>query len=128
MFFKRRKFHVYIVLLHRGALSLGDHRARLGPSAFHWGILVVTMGLIGTEKGTRGDYFDVTNGIHLDPVTHQDLNPDEDWRFRRQFMRPNQESRLICLISLGLVVTGKWFSVEDIEASFAPGTITEEGC
>ena len=115
MFCRRRKLHIYIVLLHRGALSLGEHRARLGPSAFHWGILVAPLSLQGTKKTVDCDYFDVTNGINLDPVTHQDLNPDEDWRFRRQIMIPNQESRLICLISLGAVTKGKAGSVDEVE-------------
>ena len=103
MFFSRRKLHMYIVLLHRGALSLGGNRTRLGPSAFHCGILVGPSSLQGTEKNISCDYFDVTNGIHLDPVTHQDLNPDEDWRFRHQTMIPDREHRLICLLTLGTV-------------------------
>ena len=114
MFSRRRKFYFYIVLLHRGALSLGDNRTRLGPSAFHWGILMAPLSLQGTEKSISCDCFDVTNGINLDPVTHRDLNPDEDWRFRRQIMRPNQESRLICLISLGTMAKGKAVPLDTI--------------
>ena len=106
--------YIYIALLHRGALSLGEQRVRLGPSAFHWGILVAPSYLQGTERDIKSDYLDVTNGINLDPVTHQDLNPDEDWRFRRQIMIPDQESRLICLISMGTIMMGKGESVGNI--------------
>jgi hypothetical protein len=96
--FKKRR--IFVVLLHRGGLSLGDNRKRLGSEAYHWGIFIAANAFCTSSK-TEGIYLDVTNGIQPNPNDFNDLNPDGDWHFRDQKMTPKQEARMLCMILIG---------------------------
>lgn len=68
-----------VTIHHRGSLSLGDNRARLGRSAYHWGILIQPK---KPKLGRDSIAYDVSDAAKPDPETRQDHNPNYDWHFR----------------------------------------------
>lgn len=97
-----KKRFIFAVLLHRGKLSLGECRERLGSGAYHWGIFVAA-GAFQISSKTEGIYFDVTNGLQPNPTDANELNPNGNWHFREQRMIPKEELRLLCMVMLGSV-------------------------
>ena len=98
--FKKRR--IFVVLLHRGGLSLGDNRKCLGSEAYHWGIFIAADTFCTSSK-TEGIYLDITNGMQPNPNDPNNLNPDGNWHFRDQKMTPKQDARLLCMILMGNV-------------------------
>jgi hypothetical protein len=58
---------IFLAVYHRGELSLGDHRKRLGFSAYHWAILVLD------ANHERYYAYDVTDGSTPDPVMRREI-------------------------------------------------------
>lgn len=95
----RNKRRVAISLYHRGHLSLGDNRTRLGYSAYHWGLVVMSK-----LPSVECDTYDAADIPMLDPTTGEDRNPNRDWIFRRpqHDIDPAANGRLI-----GRIIVGK---------------------
>ncbi|VUC31696.1 unnamed protein product [Clonostachys rosea] len=97
----RNKRRVMLALYHRGRLSLGDNRIRLGYRSYHWGIII-------SPKNARPGHpvcnsYDATDAFVIDPITGQDLNPNLDWFFRAQHdINPSATGQLI-----GRIIVGK---------------------
>lgn len=88
-------------MYHRGELSLGDYRKRLGFSAYHWCILVLD------TKNDRYYAYDVTDGSSPDPVFRRDLNPDFQWTYRvKTNVRPESCASLLIRMAIGEVNDG----------------------
>lgn len=68
------KVDILLGIQYRDKLSVGPNRVRLGQRAFHWSIIVVV--------DSQYHRFDVTDGVIIDPVTLQDINPDRLWVYR----------------------------------------------
>lgn len=93
------KRRVMVTIHYRDELSLRDNRARLGLSAYHWGILIQPK----NPKGLDSNAYDVSDGARPDPMARQDLNPSRDWHFRAKLgVSPILSGRL-----LGKVMVGK---------------------
>ncbi|RMZ87730.1 hypothetical protein DV736_g5041, partial [Chaetothyriales sp. CBS 134916] len=78
-----KKRHIFVEL-HRGSLSLGDNRNRLGSETYHWEIFVANSGTSQPTSRIDGLYLDVTNGIQPHPDEPEELNPEGNWYFRSQ--------------------------------------------
>ncbi|KAJ5194034.1 hypothetical protein N7491_001370 [Penicillium cf. griseofulvum] len=94
-------YQLFLALYHRGELSLGDYRLRLGFSAYHWAILVFD------TKRNRYYAYDVTDGSSPDPLIRRDLNPDFQWTYRvKNNVRPESCDSLLIRMAIGEVNDG----------------------
>ncbi|CAG7966595.1 unnamed protein product [Penicillium nalgiovense] len=94
-------YQLFLALYHRGELSLGDYRRRLGFSAYHWAILVWDL------KNDRWYAYDVTDGSSPDPVIRRDLNPDFQWTYRvKTNIHPDSCDSLLIRMAIGEVHDG----------------------
>ncbi|KAK4867569.1 hypothetical protein LT330_001079 [Penicillium expansum] len=94
-------YQLFVAVYHRGELSLGDYRKRLGFSAYHWAILVLDS---NTE---RYHAYDVTDGSSPDPVMRRDLNPDFQWTYRvKTNVHPESCDSLLIRMAIGEVDDG----------------------
>ncbi|RJE23507.1 hypothetical protein PHISCL_04176 [Aspergillus sclerotialis] len=104
------KRRIQVAIYHRGALSLSDNRSILGPAAFHWGFII-------TPKHPHNldcQAYDVSDGVSLDPVSGEDLNPDRNWLFRsKSNVDIFHHDRLIGRILIGKVPS--WVPRERLE-------------
>lgn len=99
----RNKRRVVIALYHRGRLSLGDNRQRLGYESYHWGILIMPKHPREGHRLPLSSAYDATDILVIDPETHEDLNPNLDWFFRTQHdIDPSATGQLI-----GRIIVGK---------------------
>lgn len=97
------KRRVVIALYHRGGLSLGDNRQRLGYESYHWGILIMPKHPPEGHCLPPCSAYNATDNIVIDPETHEDLNPNLDWLFRTQHgIDPSARGQLI-----GRIIVGK---------------------
>lgn len=64
---------MYVTLHYHDKFSLGQ---RLGPAAYHWGLL------IKDPASNSCNAYDVTDAIDLDPITGEDRNLERNWLFR----------------------------------------------
>ena len=95
---------------HRGELSLGENRRRLGFSAYHWAILLVPK----KEEKHRCYAFDITNGVKPDALHRKNLNPDFKWLYRmKSKVNPASSDSLLIRVAIGQVRDGH---PEDIHA------------
>ncbi|CAI7565492.1 unnamed protein product [Penicillium glandicola] len=95
------RYQLFLAVYHRGELSLGDYRKRLGFSAYHWSILVLD------SKHDRYHAYDVTDGSSPDPVIRRDLNPDFQWTYRvKNNVRPESCDSLLIRMAIGEVNDG----------------------
>ncbi|CAG7968315.1 unnamed protein product [Penicillium salamii] len=94
----KEPYDVVLTLHHRGELSLGDNRRRLGFSAYHWGIL-----LVPKEGDKRLCYaFDTTNAAIPDTMQRINLNPDFKWVYRvKNNVNPDESESLLIRIEIG---------------------------
>ncbi|KAJ5608117.1 hypothetical protein N7537_004736 [Penicillium hordei] len=94
-------YQLFLAVYHRGELSLGDYRKRLGFSAYHWAILVYDV------KYDRYYAYDVTDGASPDPVMRRDLNPDFQWTYRvKTNVHPESCDSLLIRMAIGEVNDG----------------------
>ncbi|KAJ5373284.1 hypothetical protein N7517_005290 [Penicillium concentricum] len=92
---------LFLALYHRGELSLGENRKRLGFSAYHWSILVLD------TKHDRYHAYDVTDGSSPDPLIRRDLNPDFQWTYRvKNNVHPESCDSLLIRMAIGEVNDG----------------------
>lgn len=111
----RNKRRVAIALYHRGRLSLGDERTRLGYEAYHWGILIMSKHGISNKK-LDCDAYDATDMAVNNPETRENLNPSHDWFFRSQRrIDPSGTGRMIGRIIVGKLPDGDCDSDDGIE-------------
>lgn len=92
-----------VTIHHRGQLSLGDNRARLGNSAYHWGILIQPKKpKLGRDSSAA---YDVSDAAKPDPATRRDLNPNYDWhvRAKRDANNPFVSGNLLGRVMIGKV-------------------------
>lgn len=83
---------------YRDKFSLGEHRQRLGPAAYHWGLL------IKDPAGGSCYTYDATDAIDLDPITGEDRNPERNWFLRmKEIVDVFQISRLLGIMMIGKV-------------------------
>lgn len=94
------KARICVELFHRDEISIGTgNLARLGWAIYHWAILIRPKNL--KEIGSCVS-FDVTDGIRLDPVNRQNLNPTSDWWFRvRTMVNPLATGHFLGAIEIG---------------------------
>ncbi|KAJ5790601.1 uncharacterized protein N7518_007612 [Penicillium psychrosexuale] len=96
-----RIYQVFLAVYHRGELSLGEYRRRLGFSAYHWAILLFD------APNNRYYAFDVTDGASPDPVYRRDLNPDYQWTYRvKNNVHPASCDSLLIRMAIGEVNDG----------------------
>ncbi|KAJ5347054.1 uncharacterized protein N7506_000307 [Penicillium brevicompactum] len=91
-------YQLFLSVHHRGELSLGDNRKRLGFSAYHWAILLAPE----NAEHHRCYAFDTTNGVS--PHSHQrvNMNPDYNWAFRvKSNVNPASSDSLLIRIAIG---------------------------
>ncbi|KGO76060.1 hypothetical protein PITC_006030 [Penicillium italicum] len=94
-------YQLFLAVYHRGELSLGDYRKRLGFSAYHWAILVMD------AHQERYHAYDVTDGSSPDPVMRRDLNPDFKWTYRvKTNVNPEACDSLLIRMAIGKVNDG----------------------
>ncbi|EKV19748.1 serine threonine protein kinase [Penicillium digitatum] len=94
-------YQLFLAVYHRGELSLGDHRKRLGFSAYHWAILVLD------ANHERYYAYDVTDGSTPDPVMRRDLNPDFQWTYRvKSNVHPESCDSLLIRMAIGKATDG----------------------
>ncbi|CAG8151161.1 unnamed protein product [Penicillium salamii] len=94
------KRQVFLALHHRGNLSIGENRQRLGHAAYHWGILVSPK----ISKGPDCYVFDVSDGPLLDSVNRVNRNPEGNWRFRGNAnIDPKEYGNLLGKVMIGKV-------------------------
>ncbi|RDW74430.1 uncharacterized protein DSM5745_07092 [Aspergillus mulundensis] len=101
----KNKPRISITLHPRGKNSIGENRARLKYSAFHWGVLISPKHAsqpsgVG-EHVSAHVHFDVTDSIYVDPVTGES---SDAWRFRvRRSTDPVGEFRILGRVEVGKV-------------------------
>ncbi|KAJ5787151.1 hypothetical protein N7457_002141 [Penicillium paradoxum] len=94
-------YQIFLALHHRGELSLGNERRRLGFAAYHWAILV------SDTATNRFHAFDVTDGSSPDPLVRRDLNPDFQWTYRvKSDVHPDSCESLLIRMAIGEVKDG----------------------
>ncbi|OBT62172.1 hypothetical protein VE03_08337 [Pseudogymnoascus sp. 23342-1-I1] len=92
------KRRVFVSIHHRGALSLGENRQRLGYAAYHLGILISPK----VYKEQDCYTFDVS-AARPDPETRVDHNPNHEWIFRSN---PTVSGSLLGLVMVGKIPNG----------------------
>ncbi|KFY66079.1 hypothetical protein V496_02221 [Pseudogymnoascus sp. VKM F-4515 (FW-2607)] len=90
---------VFVSIYHRGGLSLGENRQRLGYSAYHWGIVISPK----VYKEQDCYIFDLSDAARPDPETRVDHNPNHEWIFRSN---PTVSGSLLGLIMIGKISNG----------------------
>ena len=94
-------YQLFLAVYHRGELSIGEYRQRLGYSSYHWAILVYDV------KHDRHYAYDVTDGSSPDPVMRRDLNPDYQWTYRvKTNVHPESCDSLLIRMAIGEVSDG----------------------
>ncbi|KAG5304927.1 hypothetical protein I7I50_05170 [Histoplasma capsulatum G186AR] len=110
------KKRLFISIHHRDEISFQEG-IRCTFRAYHWGILLAPK----KSSGRDNTAFDVSDGLHLDSETGQDVNPERDWYFRKKNnVDPLGSGRLIGRVMIGKVppqTTGN--DIENLFSSIA---------